>query len=214
MTPRQLTKRLLGHIAPGILLYRGQAHAGVARLALTFDDGPHPAYTERLLDILAREGVPATFFLQGAQAAAHPHLVRAIHAAGQTLGNHSYSHRRPAEIGAAAFIREVEQTQAILQDAVGAPLPRLFRPPFGAITTRAFAGLVWRGYRFVYWSVDSDDSVERDPTALVARVAQERLVAGDILLFHEDYAHTVAAMPDIIRAITARAFRFTAIGEL
>lgn len=213
MVGARLIKQLLGRVAPGILLYRGRA-TGAARLALTFDDGPHPSHTERLLEILAREGAPAAFFLQGAHAEKHLHLVRAIHAAGQALGNHGYSHRRPGEIGTAAFLREAERTQAILQDAVGVPLTRLFRPPFGAISALAFAGLVRRGFRIVLWSVDSDDSLVQDPAALTARFTCGPLTSGDILLFHEDYAHTVAAMPGVIRALRARSFHLSSIADL
>ena len=100
-------------------------------LALTFDDGPNPVCTPRLLDTLAQHGVHATFFLVGRYAYAEPDLVRRIQAAGHLIGNHSWSHPNLAITPARRVVEELTRTRDTLQQITGAPI-RYFRPPFGA----------------------------------------------------------------------------------
>jgi peptidoglycan-N-acetylglucosamine deacetylase len=100
-------------------------------LALTFDDGPNPACTPRLLDILAQQDVRGTFFLVGRYAYAEPDLVRRIHTAGHLIGNHSWSHPNLAITPARRVVDELTRTRDTLQQITGAPI-RYFRPPFGA----------------------------------------------------------------------------------
>jgi len=99
-------------------------------LALTFDDGPNPAWTPQLLDTLASHDVRATFFLVGRYAETVPDLVRRIHAAGHLIGNHSWSHPNLAITGAGRVRQELTQTQEALEQITGSPV-RWFRPPFG-----------------------------------------------------------------------------------
>ncbi|MGO9316455.1 MAG: polysaccharide deacetylase family protein [Terracidiphilus sp.] len=100
-------------------------------LALTFDDGPNPLWTPRLLDLLARRGVRATFFLVGSYAQSHPDLVRQIAAAGHSIGNHSWSHRNLALASSRCIEDQLSRTSQTLAQITGTP-PRFFRPPFGA----------------------------------------------------------------------------------
>ena len=100
-------------------------------LALTFDDGPNPAWTPRLLDILASHDVRATFFLVGRFAQAEPELVRRIAAAGHLIGNHSWSHPNLALTATGRIDEELQRTSETLEQITGAPV-RYFRPPFGA----------------------------------------------------------------------------------
>ncbi|MDH5625256.1 MAG: polysaccharide deacetylase family protein, partial [Nitrospira sp.] len=86
---------------------------------------------------------------------------------------------------------------------VGCELRRDFRPPYGDTTVRSFVALAKRGYRWTLWSHDSHDSEVRDPQQLVERTVGLNLQSGDIILFHEDYAHTVAAMPRILAGLRA-----------
>jgi peptidoglycan/xylan/chitin deacetylase (PgdA/CDA1 family) len=208
-----ILKPALASLAPAAFLYRG-AQGGARGVALTFDDGPDPRHTTKLLEILGREGARGAFFLQGNQAEKHPALVREIHAGGHELGNHGYSHRRPGEIGTAAYVEEVLRTQAVLEDCVGERVAPLFRPPYGAMSVRTFMGLSKRGFRFVHWSVDSGDSFITDAGELTAHFAKLPVRAGDILLFHEDQAQTVEALPAMLRAIRERSLGFASIAAL
>ncbi len=197
----QLLKQGSAHLLPRRVVVRGDP-AG-AQVAITFDDGPHPEQTPRLLEALSQQGALATFFLQGDHAALWPQWVREIHNAGHQVANHSYSHVRARARSAAAFVQDVEKTQQLLQDIVGAELARDYRPPYGDITARTFLALATKGYRCVFWTKDSDDSERRDEDGLVAHVADLKIASGDIVLFHEDYAHTVTAMPAILGGLRA-----------
>jgi peptidoglycan/xylan/chitin deacetylase (PgdA/CDA1 family) len=94
---------------------------------------------------------------------------------------------------------------------VGAAVDRIFRPPHGSVSGSTFLALGLAGYRFVFWSADSRDSFIRTPGELVAHVASLDVADGDILLFHEDYAHTVASLPEVLGLIRERRLEFAPI---
>lgn len=194
MTIGRFVKQVVARLAPRTLVYRGRGDG----IALTFDDGPHPEQTPVLLDALLRLNVKATFFLQGAHASQWPQLVREMHARGHQVANHGWSHASAKRLPLVDFVEEVERTQSVLESIVGTTLARDFRPPYGDITMPAFWALARRRFRFVYWTVDSDDSVHRDAATLGFRMGRVNVKRGDILLFHEDYAHTVAAIPAVV----------------
>lgn len=207
-----VAKRLLAACAPQRVLYRGSRTTG--RVALTFDDGPHPEHTARVLEALARADRRATFFLQGSQAAKLPSLVRDIHAQGHQIANHAASHRRPAELGTGAYVSEVEDTRALLCDIVGAPVARDFRPPFGDTSLRTLLQLLQRGYRYVFWSRDSRDSWLKEPQALLAAFEEAPVVPGDIVLFHDDYAQTADALPVLLGQLAERELEAVTVEDL
>lgn len=208
--------RLIKQTAAAVLPRSALMHGNRAtpEVAVTFDDGPHPEQTPRLLEVLAQQGVLATFFLQGDHAASWPEWVREIHRAGHQVANHSHSHIRAHARSADTFVREVESTHNLLQDIVGAELARDYRPPYGDITARTFVALASRGYRCVFWTTDSDDSVQRDAQGLVSHVAELKIGNGDIVLFHEDYAHTVKAMPTILSGLRAAGLSMQRVDRL
>lgn len=213
MTIGHLLKRALGRVLPGLVLVRGPK-GPLPRVALTFDDGPHESHTQCTLDILAASGARATFFLLGSQAARHPDLVRAIHDGGHQLGNHGWTHSRPSEVGLRTFVREAIDTQMLLEDTLGKRLPRIYRPPYGVVGPSVFLALVWEGFRFVFWSLDSEDSFIRDAGQLAHKLEVAPVRSGDVLLFHEDYAHTVAALPAVVSNLRARPFALVRVADL
>jgi len=206
----RIIKHGLGRLFPDAVLIKGRKSAR-PRVALTFDDGPHPDHTRHILDILDRNDVCATFFLQGREAERYPSLAREILARGHQIGNHGYSHLDARHTPRDVFVADINRAQNILQDTVGGSHARIFRPPHGNITSTTFLALVRSGYRFVFWSADSRDSFIRNPAELVAHVASLKVTDGDILLFHEDYAHTVAALPEVLRLIRERSLEFAPI---
>jgi peptidoglycan/xylan/chitin deacetylase (PgdA/CDA1 family) len=202
-------KRMAGRLAPSLVLVRGSPRCGA--VALTFDDGPH-WNTPSILDVLAAHSVPATFFVQGANAAAAPDVLRAIVAGGHVVGNHGFEHRHWKRHPTAAVVRDVERAQAVIEDAVGRPQPRLYRPPYGEITLPAAVRL-WRlGYRIVLWSVDTLDSFPGSPDAVLESVDGSR--SGDVLLLHDDGEHTVAALPRSIEGILRRGLAIRPLDQL
>jgi peptidoglycan/xylan/chitin deacetylase (PgdA/CDA1 family) len=209
---RTFLKYVAGSVAPSVVLVRGSR--ACRAVSLTFDDGPHHANTPVILDVLSDFGVPATFFVQGVEVQKCPDLVRAIAARGHIVGNHGFHHRHWPEEPVTALLRDVEAAQAVIQDAAGQPQPRIYRPPYGELTARG-AWLLWRrGYRIVLWSADSHDSFDDTPDAILGRLEGPAVRSGDILLLHDDGAHTIAVLPRLIERILARGLAIRPLAEL
>ncbi|HEY0188881.1 MAG TPA: polysaccharide deacetylase family protein [Cellulomonas sp.] len=155
-------------------------------LSLTYDDGPDPAHTPGLLDLLADRGVRATFFVLADAADAHPDLVRRIVADGHELALHGSDHTRLTTLTDAEAIAVVADAKRRVEAAAGVPV-RLFRPPYGAHTPRALLG--WRrlGLDVVIWSGWAADWVD-DPVEVVVQRARSVVHPGGILLLHDTRA--------------------------
>jgi peptidoglycan-N-acetylglucosamine deacetylase len=156
----------------------GEALTAPARpgeLALTFDDGPNPAWTPRLLDTLAAHGVHATFFLLGGFAQAEPALVRRIAASGHLIGNHSWSHPDLSRTLAETVREELARTSAELEQITGSPV-RFFRPPYGARRPAVFRIARELGLLPVLWNAMTSDwsqpSADRIAAALASRITR------------------------------------------
>lgn len=185
---------------------------GSREVALTFDDGPHPVHTPRILDILREERVPATFFLLGSEVEKHPALAQAIVRAGHALGNHSFSHGRMHGMTMNGLAREIERTAELIERTTGAAT-RLFRPPRGTVTWPLLRYAWRRGWTIVLWSLDSEDC-RPQATAAATRAVLGRTRPGDIVLLHEDYAHTADGLREWIRDLKARGLSFTTVDHL
>ena len=138
-------------------------------LALTFDDGPNPAATPQLLDLLAAHNIRATFFLIGRHALAQPALVRRIAAAGHALGNHTMSHPRLPLCAHARIVAELRDASRAIEDLSGTPL-RLFRPPHGFRTPYVLGTARDLGLTTTTWTTIANDWSLTDPEVIAARV--------------------------------------------
>jgi peptidoglycan/xylan/chitin deacetylase (PgdA/CDA1 family) len=141
-------------------------------LALTFDDGPNPAWTPRLLDVLASHGVRATFFSVGSHAQAQPELMRRIVAAGHLVGNHSWSHPNLALTGRKRICQELAQTSDILQQITGVAV-RFFRPPFGARRPEVLRIARRLGLEAVLWNAMTSDWSQPSTDVIVRRLTKK-----------------------------------------
>lgn len=176
---------------------------------LTFDDGPHPEHTPRLLALLKRHAVRATFFLQGERAAAHGDIVRDIVADGHAIANHSYSHpwfnRSPLRVQ----IDEIARTERVLAAHDG-KRRHLFRPPHGRAGMLTILLCALRRQRIVLWNHDSCD-YRLSGDEVLARVRAMCIVPGDVLLFHDDSAAGHAALEKLIPAWKTSGLEFGAL---
>jgi peptidoglycan/xylan/chitin deacetylase (PgdA/CDA1 family) len=141
-------------------------------LALTFDDGPSHAFTPRLLDLLARNGVRASFFLVGRYAAAQPDLVRRIASEGHAFGCHAWSHRNLATAPAAAILGEIARARQTISEITGAPV-LLFRPPFGARRPATLRIARQLGLVPVLWNAMTSDWKTPSPERIAGRLASQ-----------------------------------------
>ncbi|NKB87482.1 MAG: polysaccharide deacetylase family protein [Acidobacteria bacterium] len=208
---KRAVQSLIQELFPSVLLSRLPRSAGNA-VSLTFDDGPHPVNTPRILGVLRDHGVHATFFVSGDACAEHPDLVRAIADGGHEVANHGYGHYAPDEVGTEEYLAAVDRGQELVDEFLGSPQPRVFRPPYGKLTARLFIALWRRGYRLVLWNVDSRDSYTTDPDGVIQQVFDADVGPRSIVLMHEDYDWTVDALPDLIQRIDGLGLRFTTTG--
>jgi peptidoglycan-N-acetylglucosamine deacetylase len=201
---------------PAVAWRRGPE--GRRRVALTFDDGPDPAATPRLLRLLAERDVRATFFLIGERAARHPDVVRAIADAGHEVGNHTWRHRNAWFLTPAAVTREITEGARILSDIVGRPL-HLYRPPWGIVNAAALATASRLGLVTVLWSVQHEGLRPKSPAAQLRHVVG-RLHDGAIVDLHDAPGlpgapeRLLAMMPALLDALDARGYAAVPVGEL
>jgi peptidoglycan/xylan/chitin deacetylase (PgdA/CDA1 family) len=195
---------------PSPSLIRRVNGLSVRSVALTFDDGPSPVYTPRLLDLLRKAGAAATFFVVGREAERHPGLVRRMIGEGHRVGSHSWSHPQSTTPGSAK--EELQRTHDVLKAITGVD-PTLFRPPYGIETGPLAEEAVSRGYRTVLWSLDTKDWRDHDASKLSEMVG-ERSRRGDIVLMHDIHAATIDAVPDMLRRLALRGVRCVTVERL
>jgi peptidoglycan/xylan/chitin deacetylase (PgdA/CDA1 family)/sulfur carrier protein ThiS len=179
-------------------------------VALTFDDGPHPEWTPQVLDILASEGVKATFCVVGDLARRHPDLVRAVHKAGHALCNHTETHAVGLDRADRSTVtEEIEGTSAFLESLLGAA-PRLYRPPAGSLSPAVIDVAQEGGMRVLHWTVDSRDFTKPPPEELIERILAS-VRPGAVILLHDgdgDRSRTAAALRPLIQQLRERGFTF------
>jgi peptidoglycan-N-acetylglucosamine deacetylase len=182
-------------------------------VAMTFDDGPHPQNTPRLLDMLRARNVKATFYVIGRSVDLYPQIVRRTVAEGHEMGNHSHTHRLLSKLSDA----EVRTEMARCRDAIGRAAgvrPRTMRPPYGGLLQRQ-RELVYNefGYPTILWSVDPLDWKRPGPSVVASRI-NAGASAGGIILAHDLHAQTVDAMPAALDGLLRRGFKFVTVSQL
>jgi peptidoglycan/xylan/chitin deacetylase (PgdA/CDA1 family) len=182
-------------------------------VALTFDDGPWPDSTAKVLQILGKARVKATFFLVGRQVKRHPELVMDEVGAGMAIGSHSFTHPQPfGALPGDAMRREIDQGQAALA-GLGVRT-RLFRPPGGAIPPVVVSAARAKGLRTIVWTVDPVDWRRGTTADQIAERVLRGAKPGSIVLLHDgggDRSATVAALPRIIKGLKQRRLAFTTL---
>ncbi|MDP9160820.1 MAG: polysaccharide deacetylase family protein [Acidobacteriota bacterium] len=187
---------------------------GSKRLALTYDDGPNDPHTLRLLEVLARHEVRATFFLIGRYVQQRPDIVREIVGAGHVVGNHTFNHPLLIFKSGAQIREEITACDRALSDAVGEH-SRLFRPPFGGRRPAVFRIARQLGFDPVMWNVTGYDWNATSAEEIERKVGAD-IRGGDIILLHDgghknfgaDRSHTVAASDKLITKYKAEGYQF------
>lgn len=194
---------------PGILF---SVHTDSPLVALTFDDGPDPAVTPRVLEILRRERTPATWFITGSRAAEHPELLRQIVADGHQIANHMWGTTPAWTLSLSDFAASVEATARV---APAHDLRTFLRPASGWIRPSAASWSRRNGYRVVLGSVYANDPL-KPPPAYIEWAITRMAGPGDIVVLHvgAERGRTAEALPGIIKSLRAKRLRPVRISEL
>lgn len=204
----------------GRALVRGPA--GGRRVALTFDDGPTPPSTERILDVLKQHGVTATFFVNGRWVDRFPSTLRRIQSDGHSIGNHTYSHLFLYLKSRRRIAHEIDLTQDAIERVTGMR-PSIFRCPYGIRWFGLFTELRRRSMTAVQWSDTGFDWVKKNTPADIARKALQHLADGSVILLHDgcgasepgeaNHTATAEALPAIIAEVRRRGLQFVPVED-
>lgn len=201
------------------VVWRGD-RSGPARVALTFDDGPGPTGTARILDLLSALGAPAAFFVIGANAQRSPELVRRMDQEGHVVANHTFDHARLGVLKPRAFWRDqLARTDEVIADLIGRR-PRFFRAPLGYKSWTMAAPLAQSGHLAIAWTRRALDGVPTTTPRILKRLSGAE--AGDILVLHDgqepgrprDQSATVAAIEPLVRGLRKRGIEIVRLDAL
>lgn len=182
-------------------------------LAMTFDDGPHPSLTPKLLDILKERNIKCTFFLIGKLAKTYPAIVQRIVAEGHELGNHTWTHCSLTSRSDEQIRKELQQSADAIKEVAGV-VPHLIRPPYGAINQRIKDMMFTEfGYSTIMWSVDPQDWRRPGVAAVTSRLVNGAH-PGAIMLSHDIHPPTITAMPPMFDQLIAQGYQFVTVSQL
>lgn len=182
-------------------------------IAMTFDDGPHATNTPKLLEILAKRQIKATFFVVGECVDANPALLKREVAEGHEIGNHSWSHPDLGRSSEEKVRSQMQRTKEAIERAAGVEC-KVMRPPYGSLTANQRRWIHSEfGYKVILWDVDPLDWKEPGVSVVEHRIVSETK-KGSIILSHDIHAPTIAAMPATLDALLAKGFKFVTVSEL
>lgn len=195
-----------------------QGNTTKKRIALTFDDAPDTVHTEKVLAILNKYNVKATFFLVGFKMERHPKIVEQIYEQGHDVGNHSYSHPNFTEYSTNSIMREqILKTEKLFQEILGVR-PKMIRPPYGQIRDGQIRHLEKKGYKIIDWSVDSFDwHPQKNASETIVERVLDYAHSGAIILLHAgglNKENTVEALPALIVTLKNNGYEFVTVEEL
>ena len=185
------------------------------QIALTFDDGPHPSLTPKILAILTKYGVRATFFMVGQNVLNYPSAAKQVIDAGHEVGNHTFTHPHLAGLNEHAIMEEIGKCEDALEE-LSEYRPHLLRTPQGAMTANLEKCLSDDDYILVLWSLDTRDwdNNRQMSTEKAKQIILENVHNGEVMLLHPTSSTNAAILQDVIRTLKEQGYRFGTLDEL
>lgn len=199
---------------PGFVHYRAEVIAANSmadskKIALTFDDGPHPYYTEQLLDGLKERGVHATFFVMGKHVELYPEMIERMSEEGHLIGNHTYSHLQLNSGNGEEFRLELIKTNEMIEKLTGQEV-QYVRPPYGTWDKKFEKEL---NMFPVLWTIDPLDWCSDNVARIVQKVT-DKAEENAIILMHDEYKSTVTAALQIVDILQEQGYEFVTVDEI
>ncbi len=192
------------------------------QIALTFDDGPHPEFTVKLLDLFKEKGIKATFFVTGKNIEVQKNIISRMIKEGHELGNHSYSHKNLIFKKKSIIREEILKTDDLLRE-LGVKGKILFRPPFGRLLFTASSVLASLNKNVLMWNVPTKDYKETDPEVILKRI-YKRIKPGSIIILHDSGVErigkkikreaTISAVKSLLDELPRKGYKFKTVSEL
>ena len=185
------------------------------KIALTFDDGPHPRYTKEILEILDEYDIKATFFVIGINVKYYPETMNSIIEHGHEIGNHTYTHPHVRDLDCIKLKTEIEDCEDMVCN-LGEYHTKLFRPPEGMIGGEVKNAVKDLGYKVILWDIDTRDWAHTPPKDIAQNVISN-VKSGDIILMHDYIAYnspTPEALRLFIPTLLEKGYKFVVISEL
>lgn len=190
-------------------------HKPTNEIFLTFDDGPDPNFTPRILNFLQDENARATFFVIGKKVQQYPSLITQIHERGHTIGLHSYHHNCLLFKSKPLLFKQISNSRLALETIIQQP-PLYFRPPYGAFSPQLLQICQQLNLQVVIWSIMSYDFDRKLPDDMILKIIQTRVADRDIIVFHDGHANssrTVRILPSVIKILKEKGFNLSALAK-
>ncbi len=178
-------------------------------VALTFDDGPHPKYTDRILNALEKHDSRATFFVVGNNIAKNKNIIKKMSEQGNQIGNHSYDHKELTKLNSTAIKSQMQKTNTAIKNVINYA-PSIMRPTYGSVNSVVRKST---GMPMIMWSIDTMDWKSRNTKKIVNEVTS-KVKDGDIVLMHDIYQTTAEAAEILIEQLTKKGYQLVTIDEL
>ena len=187
----------------------GEKKPGEKRVALTFDDGPDPKTTERILNTLDKYDAKATFFMLGSRVEFYPEIAKKVHDAGHELGNHSWNHPDLSKANHEKIVSEIHETTKVIEEATGVK-PSSFRPPYGAFNELVQEEL---DMPIALWDVDTLDWQHRNAQQMLQILKNQIQEDGSIVLMHDIHPSTADGVDAVMQYLTENGYTFVTVSE-
>ncbi len=188
-------KQILSNLIYFIFKVRLKRRGKPNKLYLTFDDGPHPENTDKVLDVLQKHNTKAVFFMVGQEMEKYPEVVNRVIEHGHILGYHSYQHQSMKEMSIRQIYLDLKYAKKLSKE-FAYPL-NVYRPPYGDISFWGLLLLLFTGWKIIMWSRDSRDSFD-SPDKVIENLSPSKIAGGEIILLHDDYDHTSRILSELL----------------
>lgn len=185
---------------------------GKKLIALTYDDGPDPRITPKLIELLQQKKVPATFYVLGQRVNEYPEITRRLHDLGFEVVNHTYTHKLLTKLPEAQVKSELQRTNDLITSITGVPVTHM-RPPYGGRNAKVDEIIRDMGMKIVLWDIDTEDWRKRSAAQMTNQILKNAS-DGSIVLFHDRYQASLDSTAAVIDDLRARGFTFVTVGEL
>lgn len=185
-------------------------------VAITFDDGPNPLYTQQVLEIFSEADGKATFFMIGEQMEKYPEVVKQVAALGHEIGNHTYSHPKLSQLSDGERLAEVERTEKLIKDLTGQK-PALFRPPYLDYNEDTVLLLREKGYPMIGAQNLEAQDWEQPGVDHIFEKSRDVVKNGSVLIFHDGYgdrSQTIEAVRRLVAELTSQGYQLVTVSEL